>query len=94
MAKAEKIDYDAPGVPVLRAVFSDMKGKPLWTEEPYQFSRISAVGEYLVNKGVPYTVGRVAVCEGTMYANVEQENEHVTRLRFDMTKPVRSEYRA
>ena len=67
------INYDLPGVPVLQAVFCDMQGKPLWVERPYQFSRMSSVGEFLVKDGIGYVVGRVAVSEGTMYVNVKQE---------------------
>jgi hypothetical protein len=71
------IQYEEPGVPVERAVFTDMQGKPLWEEQPYQFSRMSAVGEYLVQAGQPYTVVRVAVCEGCMYVNLEAMDREV-----------------
>lgn len=72
---AEKlIDYDAPGVPVFRAVYCDAKGRPIWTDDPYPMSRLDAVGDFMVHNGVSYTVEGVAVCEGTMYVNLEKSN--------------------
>jgi hypothetical protein len=71
----ETIDYDKPGIPVLRAVFTNMQGEKLWTEEPYQFSRISTPDEFLVKDSIQYYVRRVAVAEGVMYANVERAIE-------------------
>ena len=73
MEEKEPINYDVEGIPVRRAVYADMKGKPLWTEEGYPFSNINGVGDFLVQNTIPYIVKRVAVYEGTMYTNVERE---------------------
>jgi hypothetical protein len=61
------------GVPVQRAVYCDMQGDPLWTYDPYPMTRMEAVGDYVNKFMIPYRVRRVAVCEGTMYVNLEEE---------------------
>jgi hypothetical protein len=71
----DSIDYKKLGVPVLRAVFTDFKGKPIWTEGNYQFSRMSSVGDFIVHESKQYVVRRVAVCEGTMYVNFEASHD-------------------
>jgi hypothetical protein len=66
-----EIDWKIPGVPINKGVFSDLRGKTLWIEEPYPFSRANALGEFLVQKSIHYIVRKVAYHEGVMYVNLE-----------------------
>jgi hypothetical protein len=54
---------------VLRGIFADLNGKPLWTAEPCDFT--ARIGESIVHDGTGYMVRRSAVCEGKLYVNLE-----------------------
>ena len=66
-----EIDWKISGIPINKAVYSDLRGKTLWIDEPYPMSKASGVGDFMIHNSIHYYVRKVAYHEGVMYVNLE-----------------------
>jgi hypothetical protein len=61
------VNLENKSTQIVRAVYSNRRGKVLWKEDPYLATRGDVEGDRITKSGMGYRVLNVAYRNGTMY---------------------------